>query len=548
MEKRIRKSLTLLSVGAALLCSILIFFIMNHAATQTAKTSVMDSARTMADIFNSTLITKEELSVRHTQTHRLTWIDADGEIIYDTAGAIENHADRPEVQEALEYGYGAATRMSSTLQEATHYYAQLLDDGTVLRMSVTEDSGISNITFVFSFVILALAFVTIFATFVASKVTKNILEPIDKIDIEHPMQNDVYEELSPFLRKIHSQNKLLSERIKEVTYMHEELGRIMQTMAEGLIVFDEVGLVLSINRSAIEIFDVKKENVMGQSLLALRRSKEFLALSTALEKGENMQTQIKIGDKIYVASLSQVSNGGGSIMMIVDKTSEIESETMRREFSANVSHELKTPLQSILGFAELLKYNMVKEEDKEGFYNNIYRECNRLIVLIQDIIDLSRLDEGVEAIPREEVDLLQVVNKVKQDLSDKASKTNVDISVIGKETVIKAVPALIYEAVFNLVDNAINYNVKNGSVRIVIKENSEDILLSVEDTGIGIPTEHKQRVFERFFRVDKSHSRSTGGTGLGLSIVKHVAKVHNANIELNSKEGEGTVIKISFGK
>lgn len=545
MEKRINHSLCGISIAAALLCSLLIFCVLQVSATAQMKQSVRENAQTMAQVFNSAQTNPQELQVAGKGSQRLTWVAADGAVLYDTAGATRSHADRPEIVAALKNGFGDSTRASDTLREQTYYYAVRLADGSVLRMSATTDSTFLRMLSCVPFVLMALAVVTVFSTLAASAITKKIVAPIEAIDVEHPLQNDAYEEFVPLLRRIDRQNRQLSAQLDTVRAMRDDLSDIMETMTEGLAVLSESGTVLSVNTGALNAVRRKKDEVLGQPLLAMQRDDVFVALADAVERRQNVQMQWLHGGRVYRATLSQAARGG-SILMLVDETEKCEAEQMRREFSANVSHELKTPLQSVLGYAELLKNGIVKEADKAGFYDNIYRESQRLIALVQDIIGLSRLDEGAQELRKEPVDLLSLAQQTAAALVEKAAEKQVAVTVSGVSATVQGTPGLLGEMLYNLLDNAVSYNRPGGSVSVCVEPGKAGASITVRDTGIGIPAEHQSRVFERFYRVDKSHSRATGGTGLGLSIVKHAAALHGAQVSLESKENEGTCVTIVF--
>ncbi|MEG1010445.1 MAG: ATP-binding protein [Ruthenibacterium sp.] len=548
MEKRINRNLCFLSVAAALLCSVLIFCVMQLNAAAQMKQTVHESAQILAEVFNSAQVQPDTLALKAKSTQRVTWLAADGAVLYDTAGATGNHADRPEIRAALKNGFGDSTRLSDTLRRETYYYAVRLANGSVLRVSSTTDSTFSRMVSCVPFVLMTLALVAVLATFASAALTKKIMAPIESIDVEHPLKNEAYEEFVPLLRRIDRQNTQLSEQLDAVRAMRDDLSDIMETMSEGLVVLSGSGTVLSANTSALALFGQARGDVLGQPLLALHRDAEFVALANAAEQAQSLQRQLRLGGRVYRAALSQAVRGG-SILMLVDETEKCEAEQLRREFSANVSHELKTPLQSILGYAELLKNGIAKDADKPAFYDNIYRECRRLIALVQDIIDLSRLDEGAQGLtklPKTRVDLSALARQSAAALADKAAEKQVSLTVTGDAAEVDGVPGLLGELLFNLMDNAVSYNRPGGSVSVETQWGAHSVSVTVRDTGLGIPEEHQSRVFERFYRVDKSHSRTTGGTGLGLSIVKHVAALHGAELELQSKEGAGTIVTVTF--
>ncbi len=545
LKKQITGTFTLIGISAAFLCSIIVFFVLQLSAQRQTELYVRSAGQVMSEIFDSSSVSVSELDILQKDNLRVTWIDKDGAILYDTAGATENHADRPEFIDALAYGYGESKRLSDTLSKETFYYANLLNDGSVLRISATGDSVWAHVYSIAPFIVGAFVLVVIFSRILAKFFTIKIMKPIEIIDIKKPLENDTYEEFAPLLRRINSQNTELRTKLEEVQSMRNDLAAIMKSMTEGLIVLNKDGLILSVNESALKILEQEHDAVLGQPLLALRRDSVFVELANACEKRENVQTELMVKGRIYRVLLSQAQEGG-SILMLVDETEKCESEKIRREFSANVSHELKTPLQSILGYAELLTNDLVNEKDKPNFYENIYKECRRLTSLIQDIIDLSRLDESGGTIAKESVNIYNVAQNVVSTLEEKAAKKKVSIKLNGKKAGINAVPALVHEMLYNLVDNAVTYNKDGGKIDIEVKNQNNKVHVIVKDTGIGIPQEHQSRIFERFYRVDKSHSRSTGGTGLGLSIVKHAAAVHGATVHLQSIENIGTTVEIIF--
>jgi len=477
---------------------------------------------------------------------RVTWIGADGTVLFDTRvdeSAMENHADREEIQEAFKSGSGSAVRNSSTLTEQTYYEARRLSDGTVLRISTNQASAwalMMDLLWPMSLVaVLAIGLSLI----LARRMAKNIVEPMNRLDLEHPLSNNTYEELSPLLRRINQQHLQINAQMRKLQRKTDEFIQITSNMQEGLVVLDKETHIRSINTAAMRIFRTE-ETCVGSSFFLINRSNALRqALNDALDKGHGSVVQ-ELEGRIYRFDMSGIQSDGnllGAVILVVDVTESQNAEQMRREFSANVSHELKTPLQGIIGSAELLENGMVKSEDAPRFVGHIRREASRLVNLIEDIIRLSQLDEGVE-LPAEQVDILTLAEDVKEILAPSAAEKNVKIEVTGKGFVIKGVRRMLQEIIYNLCDNAIKYNVPGGSVTIRAENNR----LIVSDTGIGIPAEHKDRIFERFYRVDKSHSKASGGTGLGLSIVKHAAAYHKAEIVLESAPGKGTTITIQF--
>ena len=477
---------------------------------------------------------------------RVTWIDTDGTVLFDTQvdqTAMENHADREEIREAFATGSGSAVRNSSTLTKQTFYEAQRLADGTVLRISTNQASAWALMMDLLWPIILIAILAIGLSLILARRMAKNIVEPMNNLDLEHPLSNDTYEELSPLLRRINQQHLQIDAQMRKLQHKTDEFIQITSHMQEGLVVLDKETRIRSINSAAMKVFGAE-ESCVGGSFFQVNRSNSLRqALNDALDKGHGSVMQ-ELEGRIYRFDMSSIRSDGkllGAVILAVDVTESQNAEQMRREFSANVSHELKTPLQGIIGSAELLESGMVKPEDTSRFVGHIRKEASRLVNLIEDIIRLSQLDEGVE-LPAEQVDMRQLAEDVKEILAPSADEKQVSISVSGAGFTVMGVRRMLHEVVYNLCDNAIKYNIPGGSVTI----HAENNRLVVSDTGIGIPAEHKDRIFERFYRVDKSHSKASGGTGLGLSIVKHAAAYHKAEITLESTPGKGTAITIQF--
>ena len=477
---------------------------------------------------------------------RVTWVDMDGTVLFDTQvdeSAMENHADRAEIREAFKTGSGSAVRNSSTLTEQTYYEARRLSDGTVLRISANQASAWALMMDLLWPIILIAVLAIGLSLILARRMAKNIVEPLNKLNLEQPLANDTYEELSPLLRRINQQHLQIDAQMRKLQRKTDEFIQITSHMQEGLVVLDKQTHIRSINTAAIRIFGAE-ESCVGSSFFQVNRSNALRqALNDALDRGHGSVMQ-ELEGRIYRFDMSGIQSDGnllGAVILAVDVTQAQNAEQMRREFSANVSHELKTPLQGIIGSAELLESGMVRAEDTPRFVGHIRKETSRLVNLIEDIIRLSQLDEGVE-LPAEQVDMLQLVEDVKEILASSAAEKNVKIDVTGSGFTTKGVRRMLQEIIYNLCDNAIKYNVPGGSITIQVENNR----LVVSDTGIGIPAEHKDRIFERFYRVDKSHSKASGGTGLGLSIVKHAVAYHKAEIAVESTPGKGTTITIQF--
>lgn len=481
---------------------------------------------------------------------RLTWIAADGSVLYDTktnAESLENHASRAEVSQALATGTGESTRYSSTLMEKTMYYAQRLDDGTVLRISISRATVGMIAVGMIQPLLIVLIVALILSGLLARRLSRRIVDPLNSLDLEHPLDNDAYEELSPLLKRIHRQHVEIQTQLRELREKTDEFTQITGSMREGLVLLDEHGSILSINAAAQALFGTDAQCV-GRDFLTIERSHEISAAIQAAAADGHSEVRAERAGRVYQFDISRITSDGkflGTVILAFDITEQEFAERNRREFTANVSHELKTPLQGIIGSAELIENGMVKPEDLPRFVGHIHAEAARLVTLIDDIIRLSQLDEG-DAMPTEPVDLLAVSQEAAENLHDAAAARNVTVSVTGQPAVLPGVRRLIYEIVYNLCDNAIKYNRDGGRVDVTVAADAGGSSITVADTGIGIAPEHQGRVFERFYRVDKSHSKASGGTGLGLSIVKHAVQYHHGRIELESTPGTGTTIRVVF--
>ena len=482
--------------------------------------------------------------------YRLTWIAADGSVLYDTktnAESLENHASRAEVSQALATGTGESTRYSSTLMEKTMYYAQRLDDGTVLRISISRATVGMIAVGMIQPLLIVLIVALILSGLLARRLSRRIVDPLNSLDLEHPLDNDAYEELSPLLKRIHHQHVEIQTQLRELREKTDEFTQITGSMREGLVLLDEHGSILSINAAAQALFGADAQCV-GRDFLTIERSHEISAAIQAAAADGHSEVRAERAGRVYQFDISRITSDGkflGTVILAFDITEQEFAERNRREFTANVSHELKTPLQGIIGSAELIENGMVKPGDLPRFVGHIHAEAARFVTLIDDIIRLSQLDEG-DAMPTEPVDLLAVSQEAAENLHDAAAARNVTVSVTGQPAVLPGVRRLIYEIVYNLCDNAIKYNRDGGRVDVTVAADAGGSSITVADTGIGIAPEHQARVFERFYRVDKSHSKASGGTGLGLSIVKHAVQYHHGRIELESTPGTGTTIRVVF--
>ena len=484
--------------------------------------------------------------------NRLTLIDEDGTVLFDNQAdpaTMENHLDRPEVADALEHGAGEETRMSDTLSEQTFYYAVRLGSGQVLRMAVTTDTIFAAMLGILPWLIAsALAAVAVTAL-LSNYLTKKIVAPINRLDLDHPDDNSCYEELSPLLTKISKQNQAIARQMESLKEKQEEFTAITENMSEGFLVLDHHTDILSYNTSALRLLGCPDAQAGGrESALTLNRSASFRSVVDGALSGKRSQQLLRENGRCCQVLGNPVLRDGevvGAVVVILDITEREERENLRREFTANVSHELKTPLTSISGFAEIMQNGMVKPADVPRFAGNIYTESQRLISLVDDIMRLSRLDEEDVQLPSEDLDLLALAQDVARRLEPAAKEQGLTMAVQGSGS-IRGVRSIVDEMVYNLCDNAVKYNRKGGSVTITVTEGPREVSLSVADTGIGIPAADRERVFERFYRVDKSHSKEIGGTGLGLSIVKHGAAFHNAQVRLESQEGKGTTVTLTF--
>ena len=481
---------------------------------------------------------------------RITWVAADGRVLFDSdasADEMDNHADRSEIAEALETGSGESERYSATMTEKTLYMARRLSDGSVLRVSSAFYTiltvALGSMQALFAILLAAIAV----SVLLARRLSRRIITPLNTLDLQHPLDNDAYEELSPLLKRIDQQNRRIEAQVAELKRRQDEFSAVTRSMNEGLVLLNAENHVLSLNPAAMRLFNAG-EDCVGRDFVTVSRDVPVTnAVRDALSTGRGA-AQLERGERIYQIECSRIESDGailGVALVAFDTTERAQAEQMKREFTANVSHELKTPLQSIMGSAELLENGLVKSEDQPRFIERIRSEAARLMALIEDIIRLSELDEGA-AVPMEAVDLLSIAKDAADTLQESANKKNVTLVLEGESVRVQGVPRLIYEIAYNLCDNAIRYNRAGGHVTVRVQPENGYALLEVADDGIGIPEEHQRRVFERFYRVDKSHSRASGGTGLGLSIVKHAAALHHAEIALKSEVGKGTTIAVRF--
>lgn len=482
---------------------------------------------------------------------RITLISPDGDVLADTSAdesGLENHSDRQEVIDALKNGKGTSIRYSKTLAEKTIYYAMKMQDGNILRVSTTQYTVAAILFSIIQPILIVFVIAVAISFALAQKVSKSIIKPINELDLDNPLNNEPYDELAPLLRKISKQKHTIEKQIKEAEHKQEEFRLITENMKEGFIVVDNKRKLLTYNRSALKLLGISRDK--PDDILSADNDKLTFVIDKALD-GVREKSNLTLNDNYYSLIANPVFENGnviGAVVLIIDVTESVKREQLRQEFTSNVSHELKTPLTSISGFAEMMKNGGTPDSVVTDFSSSIYDEAQRLITLVNDIIKISELDEKNARVDSEEVDLYELSADIINRLKPIADKRNISLNLIGESTVVSGTEKILDEMIYNLCDNAIKYNVDSGTVDIILSESNHHIKLTVRDTGIGIPQSEQNRVFERFYRVDKSHSKEIGGTGLGLSIVKHAAIYHNAEIKLKSELGKGTSITVIFNK
>ena len=483
------------------------------------------------------------------QNYRITWIDADGTVLFDSdarSAEMENHLEREEIKEALATGYGESRRYSATLMDRSLYAAQRLEDGTVLRLSIAQSSILTLVLGMAQPICIVFLVAAVLSVTLAVRLSKSIVRPLNEIDLDHPLSNEGYDELAPFLRRIDSQQRQLRGQKARLEQQQAELDTMIGSMREGMVLLNAQGKIVSINPAAMRLLGAEQDPVGADMLTVSRNLDLHDILSQALQGRQSIQV-VRLETGQYQISASPIlseENVAGAALCFFDVTEKEKAEQMRREFTANVSHELKTPLHSISGYAELLQNNMVKSEDIVPFAGKIHTEAQRMVRLVEDIISLSHLDEGADDMAWTEVDLYELAERVVGGLKTEAETEQVAIRLRGGHVNLRGIPQLLYSIVYNLCDNAIKYNKRGGEVHVSVETQGADAILAVSDTGIGIPAQEQARIFERFYRVDKSRSKEVGGTGLGLSIVKHAVLIHHGTIEVDSAVGEGTTILV----
>ncbi len=541
MKKKIFRALLVIAVLVLVLSTVVSTACLHSVLNEDLSASLSMQLSLAADTVNA--LGAQQLS--GSDSVRFTLVGSDGTVLYDTAAdaaTLDNHADRQEIRQALKTGRGSSARYSSTLLQRTLYEAVLLDDGSVLRISTDQLTVGGAIVRLLPMNLLITALAIVMALVVSSRTAGRITAPLLQLDLDHPTRNDTYEELSPILTKLRRQHSEIRSQMELLHRKNEEFEQISSSMGEGLVLLDAAGRVLVMNKSARTVFAVTQEPE-GMDFLQLDRTPE---LSRAIAACETAAVELPKNGRQYRFRISPIVSGDrtvGTLLLIIDITEHVFAERNRQEFTANVSHELKTPLQSIIGSAELLENGLVRAEDMPRFVGNIKSEAVRLVTLIEDIIRLSQLDEKAE-LPCEQVQLRALADEVVQTLSPAAQKKNVTLTLSGDDVCVSGIRRYLYEVLYNLCDNAIRYNTDGGSVRLDLRQEDSGAVIEVSDTGIGIAPEHRSRIFERFYRVDKSHSRETGGTGLGLAIVKRAVLLHGGAVQLDSTVGKGTTVTV----
>lgn len=548
MTKKIFHSILLVACTVLLACYLVILTSLNDYFTSLRKSQLKTQLS-----FASTAVEDEGIEyLKNVESgdYRLTLIDTDGTVLYDTgadAASMENHSDRREFQEAFLSGYGESHRYSRTLTEQTYYFAKKLSDDRVLRISTSQVTIVSLLLGMLQ-PLLVIAFLAILlSVFLAKRASLNLVKPLNNLDLNDPLSNDVYEELSPLLRHMAQQNKQIALQMDELSRSQNEFNAITSNMSEGLIVLNKDGVVVSLNTAARKIFEAEEDSI-GKDFLTIDRTPEISRAIKETLSGKKQELEYEKNGRNYDLCINQIVEKDeviGVLLLAIDNTEKIQAEQNRREFTANVSHELKTPLQSIIGSADLIESGLVKPEDMPRFIGHIKTDAARLVSLVSDIIRLSQLDENTE-MNWENVDALSVAKEALEMVGPIAESRNISLTIKGEPAPLTSVHKLLYDIIYNLCDNAVKYNKEGGFVKVNVKTAGDKVQIAVSDNGVGIAPADQSRVFERFYRVDKSHSRESGGTGLGLSIVKHAVAYLKGSISLESTLGKGTTITVSF--
>ena len=547
MTKRIFRSICFVAIAVFLASLILIMGVLYSYFSGVQQRQLQMQLELAAQgVTNEETAYFSDLTVRD---YRITWIDTDGTVLYDSdalSSDMENHLEREEIKEALATGYGESKRYSATLMDRSLYAAQRLEDGTVLRLSIAQSSILTLVLGIAQPISIVIVLAVVLSVVLAVRLSKSIVKPLNEIDLNHPLSNEGYDELAPLLRRIDGQQKQLRGQKTRLEQKQAELDTIIGSMSEGMVLLNERGKIVSINPAAMRLLGTSW-NCVGTDMLTVSRNLDLHdILSRALQGQSEVQTVSLEAGKYQISASPIMSEEKvvGAALCFFDVTEKEKAEQMRREFTSNVSHELKTPLHSISGYAELLQNDMVKQEDIVPFAGKIYREAQRMTSLVEDILSLSHLDEGAEDMEWTEVKLYELASKAIAGLEAEAKAAKVTVSLSGEDCRLHGIPQLLHSIIYNLCGNAIKYNKVGGEVKVSVEKQDAGALLTVSDTGIGIPPQEQERIFERFYRVDKSRSKEVGGTGLGLSIVKHAVLIHHGTIEVDSEIGKGTTITV----
>lgn len=548
MTKKIFHSILLVACTVLLACYLVILTSLNDYFTSLRKSQLKTQLS-----FASTAVEDEGIEyLKNLENgeYRLTLIDTDGTVLYDTnadAATMENHSDRREFQEAFLSGYGESHRYSRTLTEQTYYFAKKLSDDRVLRISTSQVTIVSLLLGMLQPLLVITFLAILLSVFLAKRASRNLVKPLNNLDLNDPLSNDVYEELSPLLRHMAQQNKQIALQMDELSRSQNEFNAITSNMSEGLIVLNKDGVVVSLNTAARKIFEAEEDSI-GKDFLTIDRTPEISRAIKETLSGKKQELEYEKNGRNYDLCINQIVEKDeviGVLLLAIDNTEKIQAEQNRREFTANVSHELKTPLQSIIGSADLIESGLVKPEDMPRFIGHIKTDAARLVSLVSDIIRLSQLDENTE-MNWETVDALSVAKEALEMVGPIAESRNISLTIKGEPAPLTSVHKLLYDIIYNLCDNAVKYNKEGGFVKVDVKTAGDKVQVAVSDNGVGIAPADQSRVFERFYRVDKSHSRESGGTGLGLSIVKHAVAYLKGSISLESTLGKGTTITVLF--
>ena len=552
MTKRIFRSIAFAVLTVLLAAVVLIVGVVYSYFTQTQYNQLrVETALATHAVANEGLDYFEKLD--GTMDHRITWISADGTVLYDNrsdSGAMVNHLEREEVKQALQSGYGQSIRYSDTLMQQYIYAAERLPDGTILRLSSSRQSVFHLLVHTLWPILLILCAAALLSLWLANRLSRDIVRPLNHLNLDDPLSNQTYPEMRMLLQRLDAQQEQLRLQSRTLAQRQKEFHTVTKSLPEGLVLLSSTGTILSINPAASALLNVTP-NCTGADFSVANRNQTISGLVDQAMTGRKAEQTVQLGENTYLAAARPVKTEGllsGVVVLLLDLTQKQKAEALRREFTANVSHELKTPLHAISGYAELLKSGMVQARDAAGFYEKIYTEAQRLIALVEDILRLSRLDEGAADMNWVPTDLYCALQTTARELEGAAELAGVTLQVQGQPAPLSGIPQLHNAVLFNLLDNAIKYNHRGGQVTAVVENRPGSVLLTVSDTGMGIPEDHQARIFERFYRVDKSHSKQVGGTGLGLSIVKHAVQILRGRLTLKSTPGQGTTIQIEFPK